>query len=156
MTLKLNQNTNGEAQTCTVQLPNPCSVDFGWTTNFSDAPPFLFPDIFSYLIDNKGYDKESLKSYKSLQGYRLFADGHVEDLSFNPLSRHPGYSMFKFKVKPTEKSKTQDGKKLYSGWIVIKMDGSVYSGYCTCIGGYRNMFLELKDPNLHGDKVMLL
>ncbi|XP_078355836.1 uncharacterized protein LOC144640614 [Oculina patagonica] len=79
-------------------------------------------------------DKETLKAFKSLHGYRLFADGHVEDLLFHPL-KGKKYCLFKFSVKPTEKSKTQDGKKVYNGWIVMKEDGEVFSGYCNCQGG---------------------
>ena len=36
-----------------------------------------------YLVEKKGYDKESLRAFKSLQGYRLNADGHVEELSYH-------------------------------------------------------------------------
>ncbi|RUA07034.1 MAG: hypothetical protein DSY43_00700 [Gammaproteobacteria bacterium] len=116
-------------------LPNPSTVVAGWTKSFSSAPPFSFPDLFTYLVDNKGYDKEALKAYKSLQGYRLYADGHVEELLFNPLLEQPNYCMIKFNVKPTEKSKTQDGKRVYNGWVIMKKDGVVHSGYCTCQGG---------------------
>ena len=42
-----------------------------WSTDFSDAPNFAWGDLYCYLINNKGYDQESLKAYKSLKGYRL-------------------------------------------------------------------------------------
>ena len=51
--------------------------------NFSDVTDFRFPDLFNYLVDkDPGYNAESLKSYKSLLGYKLHFDGHVEDLCF--------------------------------------------------------------------------
>ena len=33
--------------------------------------------MYAYLINKLGYDHESLKAYKSFEGYRLFWDGHV-------------------------------------------------------------------------------
>ena len=114
-------------------LPKPANLTH-WTNNFYKGPEFTFADLFVYLVEKKGYDKESLRAFKSLQGYRLYADGHVEELSYHSIEGGK-YCFFKFGVKPTEKSKTQDGQKVYRGWLVMKADGSIFSGYCSCLGG---------------------
>ena len=58
-------------------LPKPANLTH-WTNNFYKAPEFTFADLFVYLVEKKGYDKESLRAFNSLQGYRLYADGHVK------------------------------------------------------------------------------
>lgn len=84
--------------------------------NFSiNILEFRFPDLFNYLVGKDPvYSTESLKSYKSPMGYKLYFDGHVEDLRYH--QPHPDtscYSYFKFSVKPTEKVKADDGLATY-------------------------------------------
>ena len=92
----------------------------------------------NYLVGkDPGYNAESLKSYKSLLGYKLYFDGHVEDLCYHPpQSSASSYSYFLFAVKPTERSKADDGSATYKGFFILKKDGSVHSAYCPCKGGY--------------------
>ena len=117
------------------ELPKPANLT-QWTNDFYKAPEFTFADLFVYLVEKKGYDKESLRAFKSLQGYsyRLYADEHLEELPYHSIEGGK-YCSFKFGVKPTEKSKTQDGQKVYRGWLVMKADGSIFSGCCSCLGG---------------------
>ena len=127
-------------------LANPLNKEnqaFGkWTHNFSEVPDFRFPDLFNYLVGkDPGYNAESLKSYKSLLGYKLYFDGHVEDLCYHPpQSSASSYSYFLFAVKPTERSKADDGSATYKGFFILKKDGSVHSAYCPCKGGYMYVF----------------
>ena len=58
-------------------IPNPFNLHSDWGSDFSDAPNFAWRDLYCYLINKKGYDQESLKAYKSLEGYWLHWDGHV-------------------------------------------------------------------------------
>ena len=39
-------------------------------------------DLYTYLVKSKDklYDKESLKSFKSLKSYRYFSDGFAQNL----------------------------------------------------------------------------
>ena len=107
------------------------------TKNFTNVPDFRFPDLFNYLVGKDPvYNSESLKSYKSLLEYELFFDGHVEELWCHPPQPNGNYSYFKFAVKPTEKSKTDDGSAKYRGFFILKKDGNVNSAYCLCKGGY--------------------
>lgn len=106
------------------------------TKNFTNIPDFRFPDLFNYLVGKDPvYNSESLKSYKSLLEYELFFDGHVEEFWYHPPQPNGNYSYFKFAVKPTEKSKTDDGSAKYRGFFILKKDGSVNSAYCLCKGG---------------------
>lgn len=113
-------------------LPNPDTIK-DWTNNVSQIPELTFPDMYSYLIGKADYDQENLKSFKSLQGYRLFKDGHVLDLKLHKVEGKP-YTYVKFNVKPTERSKV-DGKAYYDGIIVLNSDGSVHGAFCPCLGG---------------------
>ena len=65
-------------------LPYPFSLKF-WTHDFTGIPDFRFPDSYHYLVGKDGYDEECLRSYKSLEGFRLFTDRHVEDLKYHDL-----------------------------------------------------------------------
>ena len=70
-----------------VGLPdcNPLTVE-GYTSEFSEIPEFGLIDIFNYMIFSKAdFDGRKLKGYKSYEDYRLFYDGSVESLEFNPL-----------------------------------------------------------------------
>lgn len=112
-----------------------------WTQNFSTVPDFRFPDLFNYLVGkDPRYNAESLKSYKSLLGYKLYFNGHIEDLRYHPPQpTTSSYSYFVFAVKPTEKFKADDGS-LYitcKDFFILKKDGSVHAAHCPWKGGYR-------------------
>ena len=56
-------------------------------SNFEEIPDFGLYDIFNYLVCNRAdYDRKKLKAYKSFEDYRLFADGHIENLQYSPVS----------------------------------------------------------------------
>lgn len=63
-------------------LPDPASIlKSNWSRNLSLFPEVTFPDICNYLLGKTDeYSEENLKSFKSLTGYKLFKDGHVQDL----------------------------------------------------------------------------
>ena len=60
-------------------LPNPDTLR-SWSHNFASIPEFTFADLYSYLAGKDDYSVENLRSFKSLHGYKLFHDVHVEDL----------------------------------------------------------------------------
>ena len=44
-------------------------------------PDVQYPDIYNYLINSKsGYTSQALKAYKSLDGYKYFVAGFVNEL----------------------------------------------------------------------------
>lgn len=116
-------------------IPNPFNLHSDWSTDFSDALNFAWGDLYCYLINKKGYGQESLKAYKSLEGYRLHWDGHVYNLERNK-NIYFEHHIIKFPVKPTEREKTPlRNKPTYDGWVIIHKGGVVLSAHCPCIGG---------------------
>ena len=116
-------------------IPNPFNLHSDWNNDFSDAPNFSLGDLYCYLINKKGYDQESLKAYKSLEGYRLHWDGHAHNFE-RKKNIYFEHHIMNFSVKHTEREKTPLGNKpTYDGWIIIHKDGVVLSAHCPCIGG---------------------
>ena len=115
-------------------LPEPKSV-MNWTRNLSLFPEVTFPDICNYLL-GKGdeYSEENLKSFKSLTGYRLFKDGHVLDLKLHKV-HNKSYTLVKYSVQPTERSKTSEGKDSYEGCVILRNNGAIHGAFCPCQGG---------------------
>ena len=115
------------------KLPDPKTLK-GWTNNFSNIPEFTFADLYNYLVGKEDYSPENLRSFKSLLGFRLFHDGHVDDLKYCPVEGS-SFCFFQFKVKPTERAKTEDGYYTYNGFRILKSSGEVDTAYCPCKGG---------------------
>ena len=85
-------------------LPKPANLTH-WTNNFYKAPEFTFADLFVFVVEKKGYDKKSLRAFKSLQGYRLNADGHVEELSYHSIEGGGGLLLFQVWCQANRKIK---------------------------------------------------
>ena len=115
------------------KLPDPKTL-IAWTNSFSNIPEFTFGDLYNYLVGSEEYSEENLRSFKSLLGYKLYRDGHVTDLKCCPAENRK-FFFFKFKVKPTERAKTEDGQTTYNGFIILKASGKVHSAHCPCKGG---------------------
>ena len=77
-------------------------------------------------MGNEEYSEENLRSFKSLLGYKLYRDGHVTDLKCSPVENRK-FFFFRFKVKPIERAKTEDGQITYNGFIILKASGEVHS-----------------------------
>ena len=45
------------------------------------------------------------------------------------------YALVKINLPPTERSKAGEGKDLYDGFVVLKVDGSIRGAFCPCQGG---------------------
>ena len=85
---------------------------------------FTYPDLYSYFVNKPGYDKESLKAYKPLTGYKLMNDGYVLDLGIYNVPKMD-YMVLKFQVKPTQKTLTWDKRKYYEPCVIMKRDDEV-------------------------------
>ena len=59
-------------------------------------------------------------------GYKLFHDGHVEDLQCCRLENKP-FSYFQFKIKPAERAKTEDGQSTYNGFFTLKSSAGAHA-----------------------------
>ena len=60
-------------------------------------------DLYTYLVNKPGYDKDSLKTYKTLTGYRLMEDGYILDLGAYSVP-DTDFVLFKFVVKAHPKN----------------------------------------------------
>ena len=49
-------------------IPDPYLLHLDWTTDFSLLSNYTWGDMCAYLIVKEGYDHESLRAYKSLEG----------------------------------------------------------------------------------------
>ena len=85
-------------------------------------------------MGSEEYSEENLRSFKCLLGYKLYRDGHVTDLKCCPVENRK-FFFFNFKVKLTERAKTEDGQTTYNGFIILKASGKVHSAHCPCKGG---------------------
>lgn len=120
-----------------VCVPDPFTIPT--QNDFINSPPFGLFDIFNHLIYHScDYDKQGLASYKSYDDYRLFDDGYVESLSTTTL-QECGVHVYVGKVKPTMRSKTDEGRDSYELWFIVEGKGpnrgSVLEAFCKCKGG---------------------
>lgn len=118
-------------------IPNPFDVKA--ENDFTRSPPFGLFDIFNFLIfHSTDYDKQGLAAYKSFEDFRLFHDGYVESLLMTSLE-HEGIHIYKAKVRPTMKIKTDEKKDFYDLWFILEgrgsNRGSVLKARCLCKGG---------------------
>ncbi len=92
--------------------------------NFIDSPPFGLYNIFNHLICHctNCYDKQGLAAYKSFDDYRLSEDGYVECLSTLTL-QNKRLHVYVGKVRPVMKTTTDDGKKFYDLYFILKGKG---------------------------------
>ena len=120
-------------QTSEGKLPDPKTLS-SWMHNFSKIPEFKFGDLYNYLVGKDDYSPEDLRSFKSLLGFKLFRDGHVVDLKYCPVEGK-SFCFFQFKVKPTERAKTEDGQTTYNGFVILNSSGEVHSAFFPCKGG---------------------
>ena len=73
------------------------SIKQGWSRDFSNAPTFMYADLYNYMIVEPGYDHDGLKAYKGLQGYKLYEAGHVVNLQ-QVVLKDFNYSFVRFQV----------------------------------------------------------
>ena len=69
------------------QLPPLESVS-AWSKDLHLLLELMFMELYTYLVESndKSFDKESLKSFNSLKGYRYFSDGFVQKFWVHELS----------------------------------------------------------------------
>ena len=69
------------------QLPDPYTLKEKWTNDISNLSEITLRDVTEYLLDTLSvYTKESIKAYKSLEGYDYFVCGHVQNCYYHEIS----------------------------------------------------------------------
>lgn len=126
----LNKLIEDKLRTSDGKLPDPKTLT-AWIYNFSNRPELTFRDLY---VGKQDYSEENISLFKSLLGFKLFCDGHVIDLKYCPLEEN-NFCFFKFKVKPTERAKTEDGQATYNSFIILTSSEEVHAAFCPCEGG---------------------
>lgn len=63
------------------QFPDPWENNAGWSNDLTQLPDITFGDIYTYLIDTPSiFTGEKLKAFKSLEAYKYYLAGHVQDV----------------------------------------------------------------------------
>ncbi|KAJ8306622.1 hypothetical protein KUTeg_017167 [Tegillarca granosa] len=108
-----------------------------WTNSLTSVPKkFDYMKLRGYLIDsrNKTFDKESMRAFKSLKGFKYFDSGYVQrmkttnvkdiDLSPNPL----------FVCKAQVMASM--ARHINNVYVCLHKEGDVLGGSCECVAGY--------------------
>ncbi|KAJ8318643.1 hypothetical protein KUTeg_003734 [Tegillarca granosa] len=108
-----------------------------WTNSLTSVPKkFDYMKLRGYLIDsrNKTFDKESMRAFKSLKGFKYFDSGYVQrmkttnvkdiDLSPNPL----------FVCKAQVMASM--ARHINNVYVCLHKEGDVLGGSCGCVAGY--------------------
>ena len=94
------------------KLPGPKTLS-SWTHNFSKIPEFTSGGLYNYLVGKYDYSPENLRSFHSKVHLALdcFVMATLLTLSIVQWREKSFCFCFsKFKVKPTERAKTEDGQ----------------------------------------------
>ncbi|KAJ8320360.1 hypothetical protein KUTeg_001947 [Tegillarca granosa] len=107
-----------------------------WTNSLTSAPKkFDYMKLRGYLIEsrNKTFDKESMRAFKSLKGFKYFDSGYVQrmkttnvkdmDLSPNPL----------FVCKAQVMASM--ARHINNVYVCLHKEGNVLGGSCECVAG---------------------
>ncbi len=98
---------------------------------WQDWPEVQYPDIYNYLIATPSpYTKEDMKAYKSLEGYRQFVDGWVNNISVYLTTRDSTY-LVTAQVKHSQRLSVPPAK----AWIAAEGNGVVICAHCNCMAG---------------------
>ena len=102
-----------------------------WSKDLRLLVDFTFMDLYTYLVESKdkSFDKESLKSFKSLKGYRYFSDGFVQNVWVHEL----GTSKYTYLRCHCFASLTV--KTIYTVYVCMSRNGTVYLAKCQCKAG---------------------
>ena len=112
-------------------LPSISSITDGWAKDCSSLSVFSFLHIYSYLIESRDdtFDEASKEAYKSLKGYRYFADQLVRNVWCQLLNCEVLYVKAHVHASWTVESS-------YNVYVqIIAASGTVADGSCSCVAG---------------------
>ena len=102
------------------------------SVDWRDWPQVEYPDVYNYLIQTPCiYTGESLRAYKSLDGYNFCVNGWVSKVSVLSITRSPDAKLTTASVKHSQRLSATPLKP----WVVAKMEGTIICGHCTCMAG---------------------
>ena len=113
-------------------LPESFTLE-NWGNDVLMLPDITWADIFNYFIEYPSlFSRESLKAYKSLEGYNFFISGHVQDVFSHQIEEKSKFCFIKSEVLPSQRQGVK--QKLYKVWIAVnKSEGWILTANCTCM-----------------------
>ncbi|XP_033763165.1 uncharacterized protein LOC117344514 [Pecten maximus] len=100
-----------------------------WISDLTSIPTVEYCDILIYFMKVCGWSETRLKNYKSDSGYKLYLDHHISEVCLGAIPNSGSYMYVKASCIP----ETRQSATPYSTWLLIKQDGHVKSGGCTCV-----------------------
>ncbi len=98
-------------------LPDPFTLE-NWQSDVLLLPDVTWADIHNYFIEYPSlFSRESLKAYKSLEGYNFFISGHVQDVYYHQIAKESKFCFIKSKVLPSQRQGVK--QKLYKVWLAV-------------------------------------
>ena len=115
-------------------LPESFTLE-NWGNDVLMLPDITWADIFNYFIEYPSlFSRESLKAYKSLEGYNFFISGHVQDVFSHQIEEKSKFCFIKSEVLPSQRQGVK--QKLYKVWIAVnKSEGWILTANCTRMAG---------------------
>ena len=79
-------------------LPDP-HVLVNWKNDVSMMPDITWGDMYNYLINSpSNFTHDSIKAYKSLESYKFYICGHVQDVYYNLIEEKNQFCFIKSEV----------------------------------------------------------
>ena len=102
-----------------------------WTKDLSPLENFIFGDLFVYLIESKykEFDKDSLRAFNSLKGYKYFEEGFVRNAWLHEI---PDSDLLYVRSNCFSSLTV---KQTYTVYVCLSKQGTVYSAKCQCKAG---------------------
>ncbi|XP_055012544.1 uncharacterized protein LOC129409807 [Boleophthalmus pectinirostris] len=96
-----------------------------------DVPDLQYPDIYNYLVNfPSSYSGDSLKAYKSLEGYKWTQSGFVTNIQLWNLQAK-NCCIITGRVNHSQRLNDPQLKP----WMVVWNDGVVLGAHCNCTAG---------------------
>ena len=115
-------------------VPDPYSIfDTEWEDSVSKWPRVEYGNLFNYFIKTPGmYTPTNLESYRSLDSFSLYRDGHVQTLLYHHVHKNSPVCLLKAHVIRSQRVTEQ----AYDVWVAVhKSSGIISAGHCTCMAG---------------------
>ena len=103
-----------------------------WIKSLESMKQFHFVNLYVNLVESrdKTFDKESLRAFKSLKGYKFFADGFVRNMWLYP---HPGSELVILRAYCHHSLTCNPPLQVFI--CLNGSTGDVYSARCNCVSG---------------------
>ena len=75
-------------------FPDPWYIENGWSNDVALLPNIMYGDVWEYLVETPSeFTGEKMKTYKSLEAYKYYLAGHVQDVHILKINNLPYYAL---------------------------------------------------------------